>query len=61
MKTKHDVDRKQSYKQCSRKRVQEFKKNKKACFLDFEKNVRKSKNVHVCSFKNDLITQVVNT
>jgi len=41
--------------QCSRKRVQQVKKRKKkSCFLDFEKK-------YVCSFKNHLITPVVNT
>ena len=36
--------------QCSRKRVQQLKKRKKSCFLDFQKNVKNVKNVifHGC-------------
>jgi len=34
-------------RQCSRKRVQQLKKRKKSCFLDFEKNVKNVKNVRI--------------
>ena len=41
--------------QCSRKRVQQLKKRKKSCFLDFEKNVQKTQK-RTYSFRGHLIT-----
>jgi len=43
--------------QCSRKRVQQLKKNVKNVFLDFEKNVEK----RTYSFRGHFITPVFNT
>jgi len=41
------VKTKNNYDHCWGKRVQQLKKRKKSCFLDFEKNVKKRKKTYI--------------